>query len=280
MIVVDAHQHFWSLPRGDYTWLTPELGALYRDYLPSDFEPLRERAGVRASVLIQAAASEAETHYLFEIAHRHACIAAVVGWVDFADAQAAERIAVLTAAGQRKLKGLRPMIQDMPDPGWVAGAQLDAAFDALVEHGLTFDALVKPRHFDALLVRLQRHPDLRTVIDHAGKPDIANGGFAAWAEGIAQIASTTSAFCKLSGLLTEAAAGASIDDLDRYVAHVFNYFGADRVIWGSDWPVLNLVADYARWFALARELVQRHAPTHADAVFGANAVRFYTLELP
>ncbi|MBS0581624.1 MAG: amidohydrolase family protein [Proteobacteria bacterium] len=276
-MIVDAHQHFWRLDRGDYTWLTPQLGVLYRDYLPNDLAPLHARLGIGASVLVQAAASEAETHYLLALARRHESIAGVVGWTDFATSDAPQHIAALVGAGGGKLKGLRPMIQDIADPGWIGDARLDAAFVAMVEHDLAFDALVKPMHLSRLRERLSRHPQLRAVVDHAGKPVIAAGEFDAWAREIERLANTTGAYCKLSGLLTEAAPGTPAETFAPWVEHVFACFGPGRVIWGSDWPVLNLVGDYAGWFELAREWTSRHAPGGEHAVFGDNALRFYQL---
>ncbi len=277
-MIVDAHQHFWRLSRGDYAWLTPELRPLYRDFEAGDLVPLLARSHVDATVVVQAAATEDETHFLLRLAERHAFINGVVGWVDFAAPDAARRIAALVDAGRGKLKGLRPMIQDIADPDWVRRRELDAAFTAMIEHDLAFDALVKPRHFPALLARLQRHPRLRAVVDHAGKPDIANGGFDAWAAGLEELARATGAYCKLSGLLTEAAPGAAAEHLAPYVEHVFACFGAERVIWGSDWPVLNLASDYAGWFGLAHALASRFAGGHEPAVFGATAASFYRLQ--
>ena len=276
---VDAHQHFWRLSRGDYAWLTPELRALYRDFEPSDLAPLLAENNVAATVLVQAAATEEETHFLFALARKHAFIQGVVGWTDFAAPDAAPRIAALAAAGGGMLKGLRPMIQDIADPHWVQRPELDAAFAAMIAHDLAFDALVKPAHIPALLARLARHPSLRTVIDHAAKPDIAHGGFDAWAPLLQRLARETGAYCKLSGLLTEARSGATADDFAPYVEHVFACFGPERVLWGSDWPVLDLASEYSAWLDMARGLVDRHAPGFAAKVFGENAVRFYRLQL-
>jgi L-fuconolactonase len=259
-VIIDAHQHFWDLARGDYGWLTPAAGVLYRTYLPADLAATLRANEVSATVVVQAAPSEAETHYLFELARVHPFIAGVVGWVDFDAPDAPRRIAALAAAGGEKLKGLRPMIQDIADPEWITKRSLDGAFEALIAHDLAFDALVRPIHLDALRTRLLRHPQLRAVLDHAGKPE-------------------TPIYCKLSGLLTEAGERDSLGDLAPYVASVFTSFGPERVLWGSDWPVLNSVSSYARWLELSRELIGRFARGQADDVLANNARRFYRLAL-
>jgi L-fuconolactonase len=276
---VDAHQHYWSLQRGDYDWLTPREAALYRDFSPEDLADQLKVGRVRATVLVQAAATEAETRFLLELARRYSSIAGVVGWVDFESSDVADRIRRLIHEGGGKLKGLRPMIQDIDDPNWLDRASIDAAFESMVECDLTFDALVAPRHFKVLERRLQKHPALRAVLDHAGKPDIAGGAFDPWARQIEGLARATSVHCKLSGLLTQASADSGAEELDAFVAHIFTCFGADRVIWGSDWPVVTLRAPYRAWLDMAFALVQRHAPGHEEAVFSRNATQFYRLDL-
>jgi L-fucono-1,5-lactonase len=279
-MIIDAHQHFWHLSRNDYEWLTPAQGVLYRDYLPKDLAPLLIDNDVSATVLVQAAGNEAETRYLFELAQAHAFISGVVGWVDFESAHAPSRIAALVADGRGKLKGLRPMIQDIADPNWILKPALDAAFESLIVHGLVFDALVRPPQLEALRRRLMRHPVLRAVLDHAGKPAIVNRDFDAWAADLEQLARDTSVYCKLSGILTEAGVGATKEDLAPYIAHVFRCFGPERVLWGSDWPVVNLAGNYARWLALSRGFIDRFAPGREQEVFGDAAVRLYQLEVP
>jgi L-fuconolactonase len=276
---VDAHQHYWSLQRGDYDWLTPRQAGLYRDFSPDDLANQLKDCQVRATVLVQAAATEAETRFLFELARRHSSIAGVVGWVDFESSDVADRIRRLVREGGGKLKGLRPMIQDIDDPLWLDRTSLDAAFAAILEHDLAFDALVTPRHLQVLERRLQKHPALRAVLDHAGKPDIAGGAFDHWAHRIEGLARTTSVHCKLSGLLTQAHPGSDAAELDAFVAHIFTCFGVDRVMWGSDWPVVTLRAPYREWLDMALALVRRHAPGHEEAVFSRNAIHFYRLDL-
>jgi L-fuconolactonase len=276
---VDAHQHFWRLERGDYGWLTPDAGLLYRDFEPEDLIDELTACGVHATVLVQAAATEAETHFLLDLAHRYPVVAGVVGWVDFEADDISDRVRSLVEAGRGKLKAFRPMVQDLSDPQWLGRTSLDAAFDALLENDLAFDALVKPQHLAVLRQRLQKHPQLKAVIDHAGKPDIASGTLRQWAAQLEELARTTSVYCKLSGLLTEARPHASVEDLDSVVANIFTCFGGDRVLWGSDWPVVTLRTSYRHWYDIALELVRRHAPGCEEAVFSTNAVRLYGLDI-
>jgi L-fuconolactonase len=278
-MIVDAHQHFWRPDRGDYGWLRPADGILYRDYLPQDLAPLIGAHRVQATVLVQAAPTEAETRYLLDLAAQTDFVAGVVGWVDMEAPGAPGRIADLVAYGRGKLKGLRPMVQDIADLRWLLKPVLDPAFEAMIDHGLVFDALVSPRHLQPLQARLLRHPKLRAVLDHAGKPDIAGKVFPSWAEDVAKLARELPLLhCKLSGLLTQAGESAGVDELEPYVAHLFEHFGPKRLMWGSDWPVLNLRSEYRHWLELAQTLVRRHAPGHEQEVFGATAIGFYALD--
>ena len=279
MIRIDAHQHYWSLRRGDYAWLTPRETGLYRDFTPDDLAPALMQCAVGATVLIQAAPTEDESRFLLDLARRHPTIAGVVGWTDFEASDVAERISRLVRDGQGRLKGLRPMVQDISDPNWLDRGSLDAAFEALIANDLAFDALVMPRHLGALERRLRRHPQLRAVIDHAGKPEIAGAQLEPWAGLLEQLAHSTTAHCKLSGLLTQSKPGAGLAELDAFVSRIFSWFGAERVMWGSDWPVLTLRAAYREWLEMAMDLVRRYAPRAEEAVFGANAAHFYRLDV-
>ncbi len=270
---VDAHQHFWRLSRGDYGWLTPNLGAIYRDFLPSDVEPLLARHAIAATVLVQAAPTVAETLYILSLADRHPFVEGVVGWTDFAAKDAPEAIPRL--ARHPKLKGLRPMIQDIADVDWMLRPELEPAFRALVANDLVFDALVLPRHLDNLLRLAERHPGLRIVVDHCAKPAISSGDFAGWAEDIGRIAAETTAVCKLSGLVTEAGAGWSVERLRPYVDHVLSALGPERVLWGSDWPVCTLAASYDDWVAATDRLLEGCSGDERQAILGGNAVRVY-----
>jgi L-fuconolactonase len=272
---IDAHQHFWRLDRGDYAWLLPSLTPLYRDYLPRDLAPHLEAAGIAATILVQAAPTEAETRFLLEIAKSTPFVAGAVGWVDMEAPDVHERLAALVKEGGGYLKGIRPMIQDMADPSWIVSPRLDRAFAVLEALDLRFDALVRPSHLDPLLRRLEQRPNLKVVIDHAAKPTIAAGGKLDWSVRLATLASRTSARCKLSGLLTEARAGAALDELAPFVEQVVGAFGAERIMWGSDWPVLDLVSDYSTWHAMAERLVAGLTARERALIFGGVAAEFY-----
>jgi L-fuconolactonase len=273
---IDAHQHFWRLARGDYGWLTAELEPIYRDHEPADLAPLLKAAGVERTVLVQAAPSDAETDFLLRLAETTDFVAGVVGWVDFEAPDAAHRIAALAA--REKLVGLRPMIQDIPDPRWMLNEAIEPAIEAIADEGLTFDALIKPIHLPILHEFAGRHPGLDIVIDHAAKPDIAGGALTDWARDIRALAAETRLVCKLSGLVTEAAPGWSAETLQPYVDVLLEAFGADRLMWGSDWPVLNRNGSYAAWTATAETLLASLSETERDAIFGGAAGVFYGLD--
>jgi L-fuconolactonase len=170
------------------------------------------------------------------------------------------------------------MLQDLEDDNWIADAALAPAVDAMLRHGLSFDALVLPRHLPALHAFAVRHPDLPIVIDHGAKPLIAEGVLEPWRTDIARLAALPQVSCKLSGLVTEAGAGWDVDRLRPYVDHLLDCFGPRRLIWGSDWPVLNLAADYARWLGACASLLEGLSGADRLAVFGLNALRFYRID--
>jgi len=272
---IDAHQHFWALERGDYGWLTPELKPIYRDFLPDDLQPSLRRAGIEGTVLVQAAPTVAETEYLLSLAAENSFIKGVVGWVDFDAPDAAQEIAKL--AGNPALVGLRPMIQDIDDPNWMLGANLAPAFQALQHFDLAFFALVLPRHLGQLFELLKRYPNMRSVIDHGAKPEIRDNTFSDWAADMAALANGTNAYCKLSGLVTEAARDWTTENLRPYVDHLLDTFGPQRLIWGSDWPVCTLASSYDRWVDTTETLLATQTDADRVAILGGNAANFYNL---
>ncbi len=274
MIRIDAHQHFWRIDRGDYGWLTQkDHPKIARDFVPTDLLPLLAAAKIDRTVLVQAAPSEAETQFLLGLAEAAPFIAGVVGWTDFEAPDVVLRIARLAA--QPRLLGLRPMVQDIADDEWLLRPGLAKAFEAMRRGGLRLDALVRPRHLPALAEFLERHPDLPVVIDHGAKPDIARAGLDMWATYVRHIAKASKAYCKLSGLAGEAGPGWSAPTLKLYVDVLLESFGPGRLMWGSDWPVLNEAGDYAQWLAACETLTRHLSPSDRQAIFGGTAATFY-----
>ncbi|MCV3274389.1 amidohydrolase family protein [Roseobacter sinensis] len=277
---LDAHQHYWKIDRGDYHWM-PDLAVLKRDYGPTDLEPTLARHGIAGTVLVQAAATVAETEYLLGLAEATPSVKAVVGWIDFEDAGQLDVLKRL--AGHPKFVGVRPMIQDMPDVGWMLRDEVQWAYQALIELDLTFDALGLPQHLENFHILLTRYPEMRVVIDHLMKPQIhqqmaGTDIFSEWAAGMTRLAEDTGALCKFSAMITEARDGWTPDDLRPFSDHILKVFGPRRVMWGSDWPVVRVLAEYGDWLDVAQALAGGLSDAERAEVFGGTARRFYRLD--
>jgi len=275
VVKVDAHQHFWQLERGDYGWLNADQGEIFRDFLPPDILSLLQQGGVDKTILVQAAPTIAETEFLLELAEQHDFIAGVVGWVDMTAPSATTDIKRL--ATNPWLKSIRPMIQNIDDDRWMLKPELAPAFESLLEQQLCFDALVLPQHLKNLLTLAKRYPQLPIVIDHGAKPEIRNAIFHDWAKDIAAFAGQTNNSCKLSGLLTEAGDDISFEAIRPYMQHLLDNFGPQRLLWGSDWPVLNLASDYLQWLTYSEQFLSPLSKSKKTQIFGGNAINFYKL---
>ena len=274
--MIDSHQHFWRLAEPFTDWPTPDLAAIYRDFVPADLAPLLDRAGVTGTILVQAAPSIEETRSLLDLAETTPFVRGVVGWVDFGAPDAVAQLRSL--AGNLLLKGLRPMIQAQREPGWILQFGFDPVFQAMLEFGLRFDALVRADQIGDIGRLAARYPTLPIVLDHAGKPDIAGDEFAGWADDIGQLATNPNVCCKLSGLWTEAGSDISASAISPYVTHLLDTFGPQRLIWGSDWPVVELAGSYTGWCDQARQLLAHSPEAQREQVFSGNAARFYGLD--
>jgi L-fuconolactonase len=277
-VVIDAHQHFWRIGEHDCAWPTPDLAKIYRHFMPVDLEPLTEAAGVTGTVLVQSQASDLDTDFLLRVANETSLVKAVVGWVDLSSPSAVARIQHVAA--HPKMRGLRPMLQNLPQDNWILSAGLEPAIAAMQACNLSFDALVRVHQLPYLHTFAKRHANLPMVVDHAAKPDIAASEFAEWSSGLADMAKLPQVFCKLSGLLTEANVQQGLAQLRPYVVHLYHLFGAERLMWGSDWPVLTLApnsvyAHYGGWLALAKQLLPIASARELEAIFGLTATRFY-----
>jgi len=280
MIRIDAHQHYWDPSRGDYGWMPKNDPVISKVYAHDDLNPHLEKHGINRTIVVQAAPTLAETEYLLDLADKTDSIAGVVGWVNFEDPG---QIADLQRFSESpKFKGVRPMIQNISDVDWMLREEFQWVYRAICDLDLTFDALGYPKHLDNFRKLALQYPDMRLVLDHCMKPEIGStdpSAFERWANGMALLADKTNAYCKLSGLVTEVQGDWSLDVLKPYVNHVLNSFGAPRVMWGSDWPVCRLRAEYGDWFDAANKLVAHLDEPSQDDIFGATAVKAYRLDL-
>lgn len=272
-MIVDAHQHFWDPARGDYGWLKPE-NPIHRVFSPTDLQPLLTETGVDATILVQAAPTPEETDYMLGIARQTQWVLGVVGWIDLEAANATEEIR--RRAGDPLFLGLRPMLQDLSDPDWILRPNLAPALETIAAAGLVFDALILSHQIAAITELAARHPQLSIVLDHAAKPHLGDAdAMAKWAPAMEALARRSNVTCKVSGLLTELRPGGSRDDVARAIGVLFDLFGPQRLLWGSDWPVLTLAWDYRGWFELAREAIGAKDAGAVPAVMGGNARRIY-----
>lgn len=277
---IDAHQHFWQPARGDYDWMPQDNATLNRPYAPQDLTPTLDRYGIDGTVLVQAAASVHETEYMLGLADAFPRIKAVVGWINFEDPGDLRHLKRL--AKHPKFVGVRPMIQDIPDVDWMLRDDVQWAYRAIVDLDLTFDALGFPRHIANFLTLAQRYPDMRIVYDHCMKPQIRDqragrDALTDWADGMTRLAQETAGVCKFSALVTEADGGWTSEDLKPFAHHVLQAFGPERVMWGSDWPVCRLEAEYDDWHQVAQGLTEHLSEADRAQIFGGTAQRFYRL---
>lgn len=277
-MIVDAHQHFWKIDRGDYFWMDDSVAEIRRDILPPDLLPHANTCGVTASIAVQAAPTVAETEYLVDLAKESNLVQGVVGWVDLENAHVATTLSRLATSPD--FKGIRPMLQDIEDANWILKPDVLANLSIVSNLGLTLDALVQPRHLAAINEVATKLPSLNIVIDHCAKPVIAGGKNAGddWRSDMSRLADHDQIYCKLSGLANEYGNGWSAETLKPVFDHVMETFGANRIMWGSDWPVLELAGTYEDWFSCAQSLTSGMMEQDRLMIFGGTACDFYRIQ--
>jgi L-fuconolactonase len=274
--MIDSHQHFWQVGRFDYPWMTSDLGVLYRDYLPHDLAPIIEACGVTRTVLVQASNSVAESHWLLNLADENSFIAGVVGWVDLMSPIVDPQLDELSA--HPKFKGVRHLVESEPSDDWLIQPFALSGLRQLSRYGLTYDLLVHTRHLKYVPQVVEAVPELSFVIDHLAKPPIANNEIKEWSQALKPLASYPNVHCKLSGLVTEANwTSWQTDDLRPYVEYALELFGADRLMFGSDYPVCLLAASYDRVLDAFQEILEPLSDAEREKIFSNNAAEFYRL---
>jgi L-fuconolactonase len=279
MTIIDAHHHVWDLAVRDQPWLAgDELAPIRRNFGPDDLRAAASAAGVTATVLVQTVTVAAETPEMLALAAGDALIRGVVGWADLTAPDVADQLARLVQApGGDRLVGLRHQVQEEPDPDWLRRPDVTAGLRAVADAGLAYDLIVRPHQLAAATYAAQSVPQLRFVLDHGGKPPVAAGGLEPWAGAIRALAACPNVACKLSGLVTEAGPGATSATFGPVADVILSAFGAERVMFGSDWPVCLLASDYPGVISLARVLTAGLSAAERAAVFAGTAARVYRI---
>ena len=272
---VDSHQHFWKLARGDYSWMTPDMKKLYKDFFPSDLEPLIKEKNISKTIIVQAADTVAETEFTLKLAEDNEFVAGVVGWVDLESAKTKDTIDKLCES--KFFKGVRPMIHDIENDEWMLKDNLNENINYLATKNLTFDALVRPQHLKHLIKFVQKFDFLPIVIDHIAKPKILNSEIDEWKKDMKALSGYQNVFCKFSGVLTEVGEDYSKTQIEPYVDFILNSFSPNKIMWGSDWPVLTMAEKYSNWFDLAMDCCNNFSESEKNMIFANTAKNFYNL---
>jgi L-fuconolactonase len=274
---IDAHQHFWNYSAAEYPWIGAGLERLARDYLPPDLEPLLAAEGLDGSVAVQARQSVEESRWLLALAEAHPLVKGVVGWVDLRSDRVGDDLRMVAA--HPKFVGVRHVVQDEPDPRFVLGEGFIRGLRQLRQHGLTYDLLLYPTQLPAAVELVALLPEQPFVVDHLAKPRIAADEIEGWGRDIRAIARHENVCCKVSGMVTEAARqGWKRADFTPYLDVVFEAFGPERLMFGSDWPVCLLAGEYADVATIPRDYFSRLSATEQRMIWGDTAARFYGLK--
>ena len=273
---IDSHQHFWDLSINKYPWLNNNNYTLYRNYLPKDLYSIIKTHKVCATVLVQASPTISETQYLLELSKHNKKIKAVVGWVDLSDHNSKKILKYF--AKNSVFKGVRPMIQDINDHNWINNQTNADIIQLLSDLDFTMDLLINKKHIKNIIKFIEKWPNIPMVINHFAKPDLDKEDLKIWIKGISNLSNYPNVYAKMSGLLTQSN---TIDfiKIERYFDHYFYYFSPERIMWGSDWPVLMSNGDYKTWLSTCVKYVKKNYIDSFDDVFFNVANNFYSMGL-
>ena len=277
VLTIDSHVHFWKYDKKRYAWIDKSMKTLQQDYLPEHMMLTLRRNEVSGVVAVQADSSEYETHFLLELAKTHSIIKGVVGWVDLLATNLTDRLNFFSQ--YPIIKGLRHIVQSEPDD-FLRRKEFQTGVRQLHSFGYTYDLLIYHHQLPAAIDFVQEFPEMKLVLDHCAKPDIKNKKIDDWKNGIESIARFPNVYCKLSGLFTEAKWKEwSAADFYPYLDVVFKNFGTDRLMFGSDYPVMLLSGIYVQWKSLLEKYMENYTQDEKDLVFGQNAMNFYSLRV-
>jgi L-fuconolactonase len=274
---VDAHQHFWHYSPEDYGWIDGNMASLRRDFLPNDLKPLLASTGFDASIAVQARQSTEETRWLLQLAAENDFVKGVVGWLDLCSLELTAELEQF--ASDPRLIGVRHVVQDEPDDQFMLRPEFRLGIARLAEYNLTYDLLLHPRHLPAAVKLVQEFPNQPFVLDHIAKPFIADGVIEPWDRDIHELARCANVSCKISGMVTEARWNKwEPRDFRPYLDVVFDAFGTNRLMIGSDWPVCTVSSSYAATMGLVKDYIAQLGADEQEWVLGGNCSRFYGLD--
>ena len=273
---IDAHHHLWRYGAREYGWINADMKALARDFLQQDLKGELTKCGIAGTVAVQARQSPEETKWLLSLAGKFDFIRGVVGWADIRSDSFESQLEALQ--GEKKLTGLRHVVQDEPDDKFLSGMPFNRGIARLAKTNLVYDILIFERQLPAAIEFVDRHPNQKFVLDHIAKPRIKEKVTEPWRTRIADLARRENVYCKISGMVTEASwKDWSIEDLQPYFDAVMQAFGPARLMAGSDWPVCLLASTYEGWFQTLERLTARLSTAEKNLFFGGVATQVYGL---
>jgi L-fuconolactonase len=276
-MIIDSHQHFWKYDPVRDSWIDKSMKELRRDFLPKDLGPVLEKNDIDGCIAVQADQSENETEFLLNLAENNSFIKGIVGWVDLQSDNIKERLAHYCR--KNIFKGVRHIVQAESND-FMMGKKFQNGISSLKQFELTYDILVFPSQLPSAIQLVNKFPDQKFVIDHLAKPHIKSGKMAAWKKDIELLARSQNVYCKVSGMVTEADwKNWRKEDFTKYLDIIFNAFGLDRVLYGSDWPVCLLAAEYELQLEIIVEYITKYSPEDKEKIMSGNAINFYNLNL-
>ncbi|KAK8791003.1 hypothetical protein WA158_005634 [Blastocystis sp. Blastoise] len=276
---IDAHQHFWIYSPIKHNWMSDEMTILKKDYLPPQLAPFLKENGFYGTVAVQAQLSTEENDFLVGLAEKYPeVVRAVVGWVDLTKPDVEKELAKL--AKNPKLVGIRHIVQDEPDVNYLLREDFCRGVALLKKYNLTYDILIFPKHLQVAAEFVEKFPDQPFVIDHIAKPFIKDGLIDDWEQGMRKLASFPNVMVKVSGMVTEDDwKNWKKEDFKKYLDIIFDAFGTDRIMIGSDWPVCTLAGNYGTVVSIVEEYIKKYPLEEQQKVLGDNAVKFYHIPL-
>jgi L-fuconolactonase len=274
---IDSHQHFWLYNPVNHAWINDDMRVIQRDFLPTDLQPILQENGIEGCVAVQVDQTEAGNDFLLDLAEKNSFIKGIVGWIDLQSDNIEERLQHYSSI--KPMKGFRHILQGEPDEKFMLNEQFKRGIGLLNQYGFSYDILIMPNHLPYAKTFVAEFPQQRFVIDHLAKPYIKDKHINGWKEDIQAIAAFPNVYCKVSGMVTEADwVNWKAEDFVPYLDVVFNTFGANRVMYGSDWPVCNVAGGYKGVLNVIENYVGRLTQNEQELFWAKNAVDFYRLD--